>query len=531
MAEAAALSRTEVRGGSGSGSEARGEGRGARGGRMFVLGFLCGATAMLEGRSRGGFLGPGGVAGEAGPGAGHLRPRPPAPRWSWSAVHVPIEADPRLGPAELVLLRGKDLGHGHGHGPLGGHYIAVRDAWFAAMWGRDGNHICPDLARLREDAGGDGPVLYSVYYDSEGLFENANVGQGNWITAFYAMRLQALQVGADLEISCRDAEDRRTEHILPWLNGYFPARYGHGPGATTDAGGGSPPFPFPYPHPPSKKEPSLHWGLCEPPNYELAEMAPFVRYDMRRMAIAVAGIPHPGHPIEAWAEQHLWGVSPPSYSGPPDQDDVMQLPDPRRGDPPLVPGIEVDDAAIHFRCEDLMGSHHPSFGFMKFAAYGDIIRPDVRSIGVVTNPFDDAAQNRGGAGSRADVKLACRTVTYALRDFLEDRFPSARVRLRNGRNETVVTSFARLILANQTIVGISSFGIWTAISSLGTGHIRRPDYPKAPNEWSPPLQDMYDDIELFDAPKVLPAAVATRMKDGQMDELLEWFRNETFDFR
>ena len=97
MAEAAALSRTEVRGGSGSGSEARGEGRGARGGRMFVLGFLCGATAMLEGRSRGGFLGPGGVAGEAGPGAGHLRPRPPAPRWSWSAVHVPIEADPRLG--------------------------------------------------------------------------------------------------------------------------------------------------------------------------------------------------------------------------------------------------------------------------------------------------------------------------------------------------------------------------------------------------------------------------------------------------
>ena len=82
MAEAAALSRTEVRGGSGSGSgsEARGEGRGARGGRMFVLGFLCGATAMLEGRSRGGFLGPGGVAGEAGPGAGHLRPRPPAPR-------------------------------------------------------------------------------------------------------------------------------------------------------------------------------------------------------------------------------------------------------------------------------------------------------------------------------------------------------------------------------------------------------------------------------------------------------------------
>ena len=88
---------------------------------MFVLGFLCGATAMLEGRSRGGFLGPGGVAGEAGPGAGHLRPRPPAPRWSWSAVHVPIEADPRLGPAELVLLRGKDLGHGHGHGPLGGH--------------------------------------------------------------------------------------------------------------------------------------------------------------------------------------------------------------------------------------------------------------------------------------------------------------------------------------------------------------------------------------------------------------------------
>lgn len=152
----------------------------------------------------------------------------------------------------------------------------------------------------------------------------------------------------------------------------------------------------------------------------------------------------------------------------------MQLHTPKRDDPPLVPGLEIDDTAIHFRCEDLMGTNHPSFGFMKFTAYRRRIDPGTRSIGIVTNPFDEGAQNRGGAGSRADVKEACRTVTLDLRDFLAEQFPEATVSMRNGRNETVVTSFARLVMANTTIAGISSFGIWTAIANFGEGYIRKP---------------------------------------------------------
>mmetsp|Transcript_16823 Transcript_16823/g.48478 ORF Transcript_16823/g.48478 Transcript_16823/m.48478 type:complete len:517 (-) Transcript_16823:338-1888(-) len=400
------------------------------------------------------------------------------------------------------------------------HIVQTRGAWRVGMWGRYCCKFCPDAEDALRNATNDPlpsgeprRVLMNITYSSEGLFLNANCGQGNWITAMYAMRLQAIQKGTDMMLRCPDAEKNKANHILPWLNGYFPVRRCSGSDRNCT---------FPYPHPPPPKRPPKLLDSCD--KFELSEMTPYVKYDLRRMAVALVGIPHEGHPSEAWAEEWLW-------SGRHERPDVMQLPPPKRDDPPLVPNVEVDDTAIHFRCEDLMGTKHPSFGFMKYTAYARRIDPNAaRSIGIVTNPFDDQAQNRGGTGRRAPVRRACEEVTYGLRDFLAEKFPSAKVSLRNGRNETVATAFARLIMANRTIAGISSFGIWPAMANFGRGYIRKPDYPKAPNEWSHPLPDMFDDIELFTEPKRLPAAVASGLK-GDMPTLLNWFRNDTMDMR
>lgn len=55
------------------------------------------------------------------------------------------------------------------------------------------------------------------------------------------------------------------------------------------------------------------------------------------------------------------------------------------------------------------------------------------------------------------------------------------------------------------------------------------DYAKAPNLWSLPLPEMYDDIKLFTEPKRLPAASASKMKADQMDKMLAWFRRDDVD--
>lgn len=401
------------------------------------------------------------------------------------------------------------------------NYIVLqRNVWSVSIWGRgDNNNFCPDLAegldkssRKSRATGKKYHLLMNISYESEALYKNANVGQGNWISGMYLMRLMAFQEGVDYMQWCPDAVANKANHILPWLNGYWPARDGN----STN------PRSFPWPHLLPPRQWSFESQLCN--NYKskscngLAEMTPFVRYELRRMAIALVGIPHEGHPSAMWAEKYLWsGLETP---------DCMQLPNPAKEEQPVLPNVELDETTLHFRCEDLMGTNHPSFSFMKFSAFSKRIYEHTRSIGIVTNPFD-GGQNRGGAGSRRAVKKACKEVALALHSFLAEKFPNARVSLRNGMNETVATAYARLVMANQTIVGASSFGIWPAMASFGRGYIRKPDYRKAPNSWALPLSYMYDDIELFEEPKRLPAAQASRMKGNQMELILKWFKDDS----
>jgi hypothetical protein len=48
---------------------------------------------------------------------------------------------------------------------------------------------------------------------------------------------------------------------------------------------------------------------------------------------------------------------------------------------PLIPDVELDDAAIHFRCGDVMmgGAKWNDFGMIKFSEYKKWISPDARS--------------------------------------------------------------------------------------------------------------------------------------------------------
>ena len=409
--------------------------------------------------------------------------------FSWEDVYLSFQPEFTKTKWDLLLLTNEDLARDppipdiakadnevkasvarvHQKGFYKDYVIGIRHLWIAGMWGQNPNHECPDFDELHNYTRqkSKSKIVYNVVYNSAGMFGNGNIGQGNWITSFYDMRLKALESGVNLSITADDAEESKTLHILPWLNGYFPARYTN----TTTAN----PIQFPYPYQRPKKFPEdLHFGggECGGSYFDtrISLMVPMMIHDFRKLAISIAGIPE-GHPSEAWAETNLWSRSnlPSDY-----MDDIMQLPNPKRGDKPLVPGLDLDETALHFRCEDLMSTRHPSFSFLKFSAYSRRIDPTTKSIGIVTNPFDDKAQNRPSRGKRSDAKAACQGVAVALKEHLTETFPDATVSIRNGVNETVITSYTRLIMATRTIVGLSSFGVFTAVANFGNGYIQKP---------------------------------------------------------
>lgn len=90
-------------------------------------------------------------------------------------------------------------------------------------------------------------------------------------------------------------------------------------------------------------------------------------------------------------------------------------------------------------------STHPLYGFMKFSGYTKHISPEARSVGILTQPFDQTSQTRDlDAGSL--VRDRCRIVVTSFVDYIQKRFPraAARVRIHNNPNETIALTYARI---------------------------------------------------------------------------------------
>lgn len=181
-----------------------------------------------------------------------------------------------------------------------------------------------------------------------------------------------------------------------------------------------------------------------------------------------------------------------------------------------------------------MNLNHPSFGFMKFSGYTKYISKDARSIGILTQPFDDDVTNvQTRKHDAGDAKRKrCRIVVLSFVDFIRERFPNARISVHNGPNETITLAYARMIMANQTIVGISSFGVFGAIGTFGTGYIRKLDFKKAPNKWLvngiKPIDQLADNVVMINEPKRLMCMEVKKLWETRGEEgVLEWFWNDT----
>jgi len=111
---------------------------------------------------------------------------------------------------------------------------------------------------------------------------------------------------------------------------------------------------------------------------------------------------------------------------------------------------------------------------------------------------------------------------------LEKRFPNARVSIRNGPGETIALSYARMVMANQTIVGLSTFGFFPAIATFGQALIRRPSKNDL-GGWliKSNIEQKANNVVLIDEPDWLPTAKCKQIWQDDGSAVLEWFRNNT----
>jgi len=419
----------------------------------------------------------------------------------------------------------------------------------------------------------DDRILLNITFGCNELFYNSGLGSGNFLAGFYAIRLAAKVISSsslyaksppiDVSITCPDAQVEKANLLLPWITGYFPApQQNKESGQQVQRGLRSPLLNTEELKPEREEDVCKHIDVCP-----IGYMYPEIQNELRRMAIALVGIPtnrkHPTRQaVVDWLQaqqRRQWKQF--QLKEETQYEKKLQIPMPdlahnlisssspltiqqqlQKSLPaPIFPNTELDDAILHFRCGDLMNSQHKRFGFLKFDAFAKHISPDAQSIGIVTQPFDTGQDGDNAVGQTRswdqgrEKGQRCRIVVTDFVQYLHERFPVARITVHNNPDETIALTYARMIMANQTIAGISTFGVFPSIASFGTGYIRLPDEKSPTNNWlnNPRLDTLIGDkLELMEEPNILMVRKVRTLweeEDGE-SKILEWFRDVSIKY-
>jgi hypothetical protein len=132
--------------------------------------------------------------------------------------------------------------------------------------------------------------------------------------------------------------------------------------------------------------------------------------------------------------------------------------------------IQLDDAVIHFRCGDVLSVTKPGakYGFSPYSLYDRFLKDtSIQSIGIVTAPLGP----KSGRSHERKHMYTCQALVNDMVSYLEEKYPSTSVTVRNNSSETVVLAYVRMILANRVLCDSSTFCLFPAIASTGKGYI------------------------------------------------------------
>jgi hypothetical protein len=377
-----------------------------------------------------------------------------------------------------------------------------------SSWWR--NLLCERIKEAKKKPGR--KLLYNITFNSRDLFQAFRLGTGNLVYALYLTRLIAHIAGdVDVAIYSSDGDVAARDLILPWLTGLHRATPKQG-------------LPL---HIDNSKLPTLE-QICSSAK-PLALMLPEIQYELRRMAIAVVGIPSADHPSAAFSRHHLIpNLRNSSFS----VEGYLYTPMPSEG--PFFPNVELDDTVIHFRCGDLMTTNHPQYKFNRFEVSARHVPSTTRTIGILTQPFHKGNFSRSEDNRQDHVGDRCRVIVSAYVDYLHEHFPEARIRIHNRPDESLTVAWSRLIMANASIAsGVSTFANYPIMSTFGTGVLQT--RAGAPGNWmlfdTPRADQISNNLEVKAVPedRISGKELEEMWKsypDGE-DRVVAWFRNDT----
>eukprot|EP00956_Cyclotella_meneghiniana_P005448 scaffold6849_cov70-Cyclotella_meneghiniana.AAC.7 len=209
--------------------------------------------------------------------------------------------------------------------------------------------------------------------------------------------------------------------------------------------------------------------------------------------------------------------------------------------PEVVPISDYDDAVIHLRLGDGLYStigDNEGKGVFPHATYINLLKQaeeekgSITSIGIVTAPFKGTIVREFDKGFTSLSEM----IAIDLIQALHTAFPNAQVRLHNSRDDTIISSLARLVRASKVAVcGCSTFCPYATLATDGIGYIYNPHAvteDKNPaghqNDWVRNAASWHDNFRLFDTP-MLNGLMISNVKTGDSmpeDSVIQWLREQ-----
>ena len=296
-------------------------------------------------------------------------------------------------------------------------------------------------------------------------------GEGNWVSAVYSSRMAAARAKVDYSFSCRPDTRKPLTLLLPWLE------------VEQKAPTMEHPWPYTGPMPTVAEACSQNYA-----NVRLDMFADQIVDDMRRMAVALVGSQNDG---------------------------IRQHPSIPIDQPPMVPDVVLDDVVIHFRCGDIMGGGgRTDYGMIKFTEYLKWIdKQETKRIGILTQPFD-ASKLRAKDSPNAK---RCKTATFLLRKTLQDFLPEANITIHNGNTETIPLVYARLVMAKQAFISLSSLTMFPVMGCFGKGYFQKGN--SGVNPFSIHLPAKLSHLTMMEGEWLSQKQISKR----SLNETLKWF--------
>ena len=413
--------------------------------------------------------------------------------------------------------------------------------------------ICEKVRALPNRSFEDPPLLLNMTDTS--CRDGINRGMGNTLHHWMDDRLVAFSEGRTALIrDCGpDAFEERGNLIGPWLSGYFPPSVGLKTPFFFDKIHEIPPYEnnvCPWP----QEYIDLHQTLIDEDSSKnnntrklvlpLKDYYPIFQHELRRMAVALVGVPkcddpENEHPSAIFERDYLVPESEnPPYSPTSPTGIIHRVPIHDYFDNgPVFSDVEIDDVAIHYRCGDVLHGACCYFTYTRFEEFAKLISPDAKTIGIVTQPFEDSKDGQ----SRPQDKLnetgdRCKALVHGLIDYLKPKFPNAKFAIRNGPGENMALAFARMVMANQTIaLTPSTFSIFPLTSSFGTGYFanlkgRQNNVQYAWIEKKGPQLVGTHVVHIPKENRIAAEKINELWESGRAETVLKWFRDENFDF-